>query len=107
MLNQQNSIYYWSSILCSFHSAKWSPDPSDIADLHRRFNNATQEIWLWPAYWFHVWLFLGAILYADDIAFALLTYSCSGLQQLINICIKYGLQWIHLIYMNISHLTLN
>ena len=36
-------------------------------------------------------LFIGSILYADDIA--LLACSCCGLQQLINICNKYGMQW--------------
>jgi len=36
-------------------------------------------------------LFIGSILYADDIA--LLACSCYGLQQLINICHKYGMQW--------------
>jgi len=34
-------------------------------------------------------LFIGSILYADDIA--LLACSCYGLQQLINICNKYGI----------------
>jgi len=38
-------------------------------------------------------LFIGSILYAHDIA--LLACSCYGLQQLINICNKYGMQyWI-------------
>ena len=36
-------------------------------------------------------LFIGLILYADDIA--LLACSCYGLQQLINACNKYGMQW--------------
>jgi len=36
-------------------------------------------------------VFIGSILFADDIA--LLACSCFGLQQLINICIKYGIQW--------------
>ena len=36
-------------------------------------------------------LFIGSILYADDIA--LLACSCYGLQQLTNICNKYGMQW--------------
>jgi len=36
-------------------------------------------------------LFIGSILYTDDIA--LLACSCYGLQQLINICHKYGMQW--------------
>jgi len=36
-------------------------------------------------------LFIVSILYADDIA--LLACSCYGLQQLINICNKYGMQW--------------
>ena len=36
-------------------------------------------------------LFIGCILYVDDIA--LLAFSCYGLQQLIDICHKYGMQW--------------
>jgi len=36
-------------------------------------------------------LFIGSILYADDIG--LLACSCYGLQHLINICNKYGMQW--------------
>ena len=36
-------------------------------------------------------VFIGALLYADDIA--LLACSCLGLQKLINVCIDYGLQW--------------
>jgi len=33
-------------------------------------------------------LFVGCVSYADDIV--LLTASCQGLQQLINVCVKYG-----------------
>ena len=36
-------------------------------------------------------LFVGCVLYADDIA--LLSCSCHGLQKLIDICYDYGLQW--------------
>ena len=36
-------------------------------------------------------VFIGALLYADDIA--LLACSCPGLQKLINVCMDYGLQW--------------
>ena len=36
-------------------------------------------------------LFVGCILYADDIA--LLSCSCYGLQKLIDICYDYGVQW--------------
>jgi len=36
-------------------------------------------------------LFIGCVLYADDIV--LLSASCQGLQQLINVCVKYGERW--------------
>jgi len=36
-------------------------------------------------------LFVGCILYADDIA--LLSCSCYGLQKLIDICYDYGVKW--------------
>ena len=36
-------------------------------------------------------LFVGCVLYADDIV--LLSASCQGLQQLINLCVKYGERW--------------
>jgi len=51
-------------------------------------------------------LFIGCILYADDIA--LLACSCYGLQQLINICNKYRMQyWISdLIHRKVSWHTL-
>ena len=36
-------------------------------------------------------LFLGCILYADDIL--LLSGSCTGLQRMVNICTRYGTMW--------------
>jgi len=36
-------------------------------------------------------LFVGCVLYADDIV--LVSASCQGLQQLINVCVKYGERW--------------
>ena len=36
-------------------------------------------------------VFLGCILYADDIL--LLSGSCTGLQQMVNVCVQYGRQW--------------
>ena len=60
----------------------------DICYICLWFNQLTEAIWQY----LHIGsLFIGSILYADDIA--LLACSCYGLQHLINICNKYGMQW--------------
>jgi len=38
-------------------------------------------------------VFIGCILYADDIIHVLLSASCHGIQKLVDLCLEYGRTW--------------
>jgi len=82
----------WNSLIgtlfCVYCGVRWSLLISVVDDLISELTKLRHK----SGYGLHIGLlFIGSVLYADDIA--LLACNCYGRQRLINICHKYGIQW--------------